>query len=220
MSLTLYYHPLTSYCHKVLLALFENGTAFEPRVIDLGDADQRAELSALWPLCKFPLIHDGQRGRSVAESSIVIEYLGRHFPGPRPLIPADAEAALEVRLWDRIVDQYVHGPMQEIVADRISGGGRDLSRARATLATAYAMIDRQLAGRAWLAGTDFSLADCAAAPALFYASTVAPLPDAMAQLCAYFERLVERPSFRRVIDQARPYFPMYPFVEAMPARFR
>lgn len=219
-ALTLYYHPLSSYCHKVLIALYEHGIEFEPRIIDLGDAQQRAELRAIWPLGKFPVIRDHSRQRDLAESTIIVEYINRHFSGGRSLIPGDWEGALEVRLWDRICDNYVQGPLQEIVGDRLRGTQGDMTGARATLTTAYRMIDRQVATRSWLAGEEFTLADCAAAPALFYASTLEPFPDDAAGLHRYFERLVARPSFQRVIAEAEPYFSLYPFAEAILDRFR
>jgi glutathione S-transferase len=220
MSLTLYYHPLASYCHKVLIALYEHEVDFERRVIDLGNAQDRDELQAVWPLVKFPVIRDTQRGRDVAESSIIIEYLDRHVAGKATLIPSEWETALEVRLWDRVFDNHVQGPMQEIVADRFREVQRDLSRERQALATAYQMIENRLAGRTWIAGEGFSMADCAAAPALFYAATLVPLPEECMQLRAYFERLMARPSVARVLEEAKPYFDMYPFADAIPARFR
>jgi glutathione S-transferase len=125
-----------------------------------------------------------------------------------------------VRLWDRLFDNYVLGPMQEIVLDRLLGAKGDLARAHATLATTYEMADRQLVASPWMVGEDFSLADCAAAPALFYASTLLPLPPHCARLSAYFERLVERPSVRRTLEEAKPFFKDYPFQSAIPARFR
>jgi glutathione S-transferase len=219
MRLTLYYHPLASYCHKALIALYEHGLEFERRIIDLGNAAERAELCALWPVGKFPVIRDHDRQRDVAESSIIIEYLDLHGGG-RPLIPRDPSAALEARLWDRVCDNYVQGPMQEIVRDRLTGGQGDLAAARGLLATAYGMLQRQLRSGPWLAGADFSLADCAAAPALFYASTLVPFESGQDGLRRYFERLTARPSVRRVIDEAAPYFHLYPFAEAIPARFR
>ncbi len=215
---TLYYHPLASYCWKVLIALYELGTPFEKRLIDLGDAAHRAELSALWPLCRFPVLRDGDR--VVGESSIIIEYLDRHHPGPRSLLPQDADAALEVRLWDRLFDNYVQTPMQEIVRDHLRGTKGDPSRAHATLATVYELADQQLASSTWIAGDELSLADCSAAPALFYAVTLLPFPAHFTRLGAYFERLVERPSVRRTIDEARPTFKNYPFAEGIAARFR
>ncbi|RZI84253.1 MAG: glutathione S-transferase family protein [Rubrivivax sp.] len=219
-SLTLYHHPLASFCHKVLIALHENEVEFEGRIIDLGNPADRAELQALWPLVKFPVLRDHARQRDVPETSIIIEYLDRFHPGKNALIPADWEDALQVRLWDRFFDQHVQGPMQQIVIDRLRQANGDLSGERAALDTAYGMIERHMAGRTWVAGPGFSMADCAAAPALFYASTLQPLPSGFAQLQAYFDRLMDRPSVRRVIDAAKPYFPMYPFAEAIPPRFR
>jgi glutathione S-transferase len=139
MPLTLYYHPLASFCHKVLVALYENGIEFEKRLINLADGVDRAELQAIWPLCKFPVIRDQARARELPETTIIIEYLDRFFPGEHPLIPADWEDALEVRLWDRIFDNYVQLPMQGIVSDRMRGAKGDLSNERATLETTYAM---------------------------------------------------------------------------------
>jgi glutathione S-transferase len=220
MAMTLHYHPLASYCHKVLIALYENGTAFEKKLVDLGDAQQRAELQARWPLGKFPVIHDHARARDVAETTIIIEYLDRFYPGAHPLIPRDPDEALEVRLWDRIFDNYVQGPMQEIVSDRMRNADGDMNNARATLATVYDMTERQLASGTWIVGENFSMADCAAAPALFYASTLQPFQTGHRHLSDYFDRLVERPSVRRVIEEAKPYFRFYPFASDIPERFR
>ena len=229
MPLTLYYHPLSSFCHKVLIALYEHGIEFEPHTVNLGDAAERAELAAMWPITKFPVLRDHARERNVAESTIIIEYLDRHFACVHPLIPTptddeNADQALEVRLWDRILDNYVHLPMQQIVADKLRGsnGGTsgDTSGERSRIATAYGMIDRQLASRTWVAGQGFSMADCAATPALFYAHTLVPFPDGMVHLKAYFERLMERPSVRRVMEEAKPFFSFYPFADAIPERFR
>lgn len=220
MSLTLYYHPLSSYCHKVLIALYENGTPFDKRLIDLGQEAERAELAAIWPVRKFPVLRDHSRRRDVPETSIIIEYLDQHYPGGTPLIPQDRDQALEVRLWDRICDNHVHAPVQAIVGQRIAGSQGTAEKDHAALRTAYGMIDQHMAQRQWLAGERFSMADCAAAPALFYASTLEPFPAAAVHLNAYFERLMARPSVQRVIDQARPYFHLYPFADAIPQRFR
>lgn len=220
MALTLYYHPLSSYCHKVLVALYERDVTFAPRLVNLGDAADRAELAAAWPMVKFPVLRDDARGRDVAESSIIIEYLDLHAPGPHALIPADRDEALDVRLWDRVFDNYVHAPMQAIVADRIHGSAADLAPQRAALDVAYRMIETRMQGRTWAGGQAFSMADCAASPALFYASMVHPFPVHCAQLHAYFERLMARPSVRRVMEEAKPYFSMYPFQENIPQRFR
>ncbi len=219
MSLTLYYHPLASFCHKVLIALYENAIEFEGRVIDLADAADRSELEAIWPLAQFPVIRDHGRKRDVPESTVIIEYLDRYFAGAQALIPGDWETALEVRLWDRFFDNHVQGPMQEIVSDRLHGSGADMTGQRAMLDTAYEMIDRHMASRTWAAGGDFSMADCAAAPALFYAGTLQPFPETLGHLTVYFDRLAHRPSFARVLQEARPYFPLYPYVDGIPKRF-
>jgi glutathione S-transferase len=220
MPLTLYYHPLSSYCHKVLVALYEYAIEFEPRIIDLSNEADRAELQALWPLCKFPVIRDQRSPQGLAESSIIIEYLDRFYAGQHCLLPSDWDTALQVRLWDRFFDLHVQTPMQQIVADRLFATNGDLSKQRASLLTAYGMLDRQLASRTWVASPDFSLADCAATPALFYASTLVPFPDDCRHLSAYFERLTQRPSVQRVIDEAKPWFSFYPYAEAIPERFR
>lgn len=223
MSLTLYYHPLASYCQKVLLALYEGAVPFKPRLIDLGDARDRAALTALWPLGKFPVLHDQERGHTVPESSVIIEYLAEHFAGAAALLPEDADARSEVRLWDRVFDGYVHSPMQQIVADRLRPVGerdaRGVADARAALQQVYALLEQRLEHRTWAASPNFSMADCAAMPALFYAAIVAPIPQQRVQLLAYFERLMQRPSAQRVLREAQPYFSMFPFHDAIPERF-
>lgn len=218
MSLTLYYHPLASFCHKVLIALYENGTAFEKRIINIGDDADRAELEAIWPLCKFPVLRDHAQRRDVPETSIIIEYLDRHYPGAQPLIPADWDAALDVRLWDRFFDNYVQGPVQTIVGAHLTGLSCDQTKERTKLKTAYKMIEKRMATRSWMCDT-FSLADCAAAPALFYAATLLPFPEEYHHLQSYFERLMARPSVKQVLDEAKPYFSMYPFAQDIPERF-
>lgn len=220
MSLTLYYHPLASYCHKVLIALYENAIEFERRIINLADDADRAELQALWPIGKFPVIRDPAHQRTLPEATVIIEYLDRLYPGEHQLIPGDWDTALDVRLWDRFFDNYIHQPMQQIVGDRLRGANGDLTRERSMLETAYAMLDRQMTSRTWVASPDFSMADCAAAPALFYASTLQPFSDDHRHLSAYFDRLTQRPSVQRVIDEARPYFSLYPFAQDIPERFR
>jgi glutathione S-transferase len=222
MALRLYFHPLSSSCHKVLIALYELATPFEPHFLNLGDDTERANFLALWPTGKMPLLLDGER--VVPETSNIIEHLARqHAPAGQTLLPADPEAAQEVRLMDRLLDLYVMLPMQAIVADKIRAeGDRDVlavDKARATLAMAYGLLEQRLAGREWMAGPHFSMADCAAAPALFYALTLLPLPAGHPRLAAYFERLLLRPSFARTLDEARPYFNFYPYREAIPARF-
>ncbi|MDR7051036.1 glutathione S-transferase [Duganella sp. 3397] len=218
-ALTLYYHPLASFCHKVLIALYENGTDFDKRIINVGEDADRAELTAMWPICKFPVIRDHERLRDIPETSIIIEYLDRHFPGPQPMIPVDWDAALDVRLWDRFFDNYVQVPVQTIVTGHLTGMQCDRTKERTKLKTAYKMIEKRMASRAWMSGEHFSMADCAAAPALFYAATLLPFPEEYTNLQSYFERLVLRPSVQRVLEESKPYFSLYPFVAGIPERF-
>ncbi|MET1028838.1 MAG: glutathione S-transferase family protein [Dongiaceae bacterium] len=211
MTLTLYAHPFASYCWKVMIALYENATPFAFRVIDLGDAASAAELERLWPFKKFPVLVDGET--SVIESTIIIEYLDLHHPGPARMVPVDAAAALDVRFADRFFDNYVHTPMQAIVAEALRGEKRDadaVARACANLDTAYAWLERQMENREWASGDCFSLADCSAAPALFYADWVHSIGDAFPRLRAYRARLNARLSVARVIDEARPYRHFFP----------
>jgi glutathione S-transferase len=217
MSLTLHFHPLASFCWKVLVALYENDTPFEPHLVDLGNAAERAEFASLWPLAKFPVLVDHDQRQTIPESSIIIEYLAQHYPGRVPLVPRDPDAAREVRLRDRFYDLYVHAPMQKIVGDRLRAPAqhdpRGVEDARALLATAYAMIERQAAGAAVATGAmgdAFTLADCAAAPALYYANRVQPIGREHPNVAAYLGRLMARPSFARVIDEAQPYFKNFP----------
>lgn len=223
MTLTLYQHPLASFCHKVLIALYESGTAFEPSLVDLADPDSSAKFLDLWPVGKMPVLHDAARGATVPETSIIIEYLDQHYPGRLRMIPKDPEEALQTRLWDRFYDLYVSVPMQTIVGDRLRpADAKDphgLNAARATLDMAYGMIARQMESREWATGAHFTMADCSATPALFYAGIVHPFGAGHETVAAYFERLIARPAARRVLGEARPYFDMFPFREAMPERF-
>ncbi|PST19049.1 glutathione S-transferase [Rhizobium sp. JAB6] len=224
MSLILYQHPLASFCHKALMAFYENGTPFESRIIDLGDAESRASLVRLWPLAKFPVLRDEDLDSTVPESSIIIEYLDRHYPGATPLLPANPSDALCVRLWDRFFDLYVQEPMQAIVADvrrpEQDQRPQSVAAAETLLRTAYGMIEKQLDGKIWITGDSLTMADCAAAPALFYAETLVPFAKEHDRLKAYYRRLLERPSFARVLQEAMPYFHMYPYSHKLRAQFR
>jgi glutathione S-transferase len=210
MTLKLYAHPFSSYCQKVLIALYENATPFELRMV--GDPQAGAELAALWPLKRFPVLVD--EGRTVLEASIIIEHLGLRHPGPVRLIPPDADAALEVRMMDRFFDNYIMTPQGRIVLDSLRAeGDRDrlgVAEARTMLDTAYGWLDQKMAGRQWAAGEAFSLADCAAAPALFYADWTHPIGAAFGNVRAYRRRLLQRPSFARAVDEARPFRPLFP----------
>ena len=217
MSLTLHYHPLASFCWKVLIALYENDTPFEKMVVDLGDEASRGAFFKLWPVGKFPVLQDKARDRIVPESSIIIDYLDQYFPGRVTFVPKDAELARQTRLADRFFDLYVHEPLQKIVGDKIRPeDSRDLfgvERARQMLQTAYALIDEDIRSRSWAMGGDFTLADCSAFPALFYADKVEPLTSKYRNAARYLERLSARPSAARVVEEAQPYMPLFPFYE-------
>ena len=184
MTPILYAHPFSSYCQKALVALYENDTPFEYRKLDEGE--HMAELASLWPMKRFPLLVDG--GRTVLEATSIIEHLHVHHPGPARLLPEDPGAAVEVRMLDRFFDNYVYTPQQKVVFDALRPeDARDphgVADARAMLETAYAWLDRHMAGRTWAAGGGFSLADCAAAPFLFYAHWTHPIADTHANVIA------------------------------------
>jgi glutathione S-transferase len=206
----LYAHPFSSYCQKTLIALYENQTAFDFRHLE--DAQAKAEFDALWPIGRFPILVDDDR--VVMEATCVIEYLQLHYPGPIQLIPEDRDAALEVRMLDRLFDNYVSTPQQKVVFDRLRNeADRDphgVAQARAMLETAYAWLDPRMRDREWAAGEQFTLADCAAAPFLFYADWTHAIDSRFAHLRAYRERLLARPSFKRAVDEARPYRGYFP----------
>lgn len=214
MSLKLYYHPLSSFCWKALIGLYENGTPFEPVMVNLGDPDERARFLALWSVGKFPLIRDEARGATVPESTILLEYIDQHYPGAVRLIPADAEAGLQTRLADRVLDLHLHEHMQRIVGDRLrppeSKDPYGVAESKRKLEAGYGEVERMLEGREWLSGGGFGLAECAALPALYYGNKVVPISGAFPRLKAYFERLLERPSVKRVLAEAEPYFQFFP----------
>jgi glutathione S-transferase len=212
MSLQLFGHPFSSYTMKALIALYENETPFDFRMLDPDHPENNAELARLWPIGKFPLLVDGET--AVFETSAIIEHLNAFHPGAVKLIPADAKSAVPVRMLDRIFDSHVMGPMQAIVHDALRPEERrdpyGVARARTALDTIYAWLDHALAGRQWAAGDAFTLADAAAAPALFYADWAHPIKADRAVLRAYRARLLARPSFARCIDGARPYRHFFP----------
>jgi glutathione S-transferase len=212
MSLTLHFHPFASYCQKVLIALYENDTPFERVVVDLGNEASRSAFLAVWPIGKMPVLRDGEQ--MIPESTIIIEYLDVHHPGRTRFVPANPDRARETRLRDRFFDLYVEGPMQKIVGDRLRPAGEKdrfgVDEAHGQLRKVYGMLEADLASRTWAAGDEFGLADCAAAPALFYAELVEPFRDAHPHLARYFDRLLGRPSFARVVEEARPLMPLFP----------
>lgn len=212
MSLALYGHPFSSYTQKVLIALYENGTPFEFRCISPETPQHSAEWLRRWPLRKFPLLVDGER--DVVETSIIIEYLQHVHPGPVRLLPADPLAALDVRFLDRFFDLHVMNPVQDAVAGALTGDAvkrqEGLALSTEKLERAYAWLEGQLPGRTWAAGMEFTLADCAAAPSLFYADWTHRISESYPVLRAYRARLLARPSFARAVDEARYFRPFFP----------
>jgi glutathione S-transferase len=208
-AMKLYAHPFSSYCQKVLIAFYENDTPFEYRSLE--DPSANAELASLWPLKRFPVLVD--QGRTILESSTIIEYLQGHHPGAVRLIP-DGDAGLEVRMLDRVFDNYVMTPMQKVVLDQLrpepDRDAHGVTEARGVLDRIYAWLDERLAGRTWIAGDTFTLADCAAAPSLFYSDWAHQIPPTHAKLRAYRVRLLARASVARAVDEARPYRRYFP----------
>ena len=213
MSLKFYFHPLSSYCWKALIALYENDTPFEPIIVNLGEEPSRAEFLKIWPIGKFPVLRDDARNWTIPESSIVIEYLDQHYPGKIKFIPADPDQARQMRLRDRFLDLYLHNQMQKITGDRLRPADKrdayGVEEARRQIAASYALMEREADDRPWLMGDDFTMADCAALPALFYCDKVQPLGEHK-KLSAYLERLKTRPACARVLKEAEPYMQFFP----------
>jgi glutathione S-transferase len=212
MPLTLYYHPLASFCWKALIALYEADLPFEPRLVNLGDPADRAAFEAVWPLAKFPVLRDETRGKTIPESSIIIDYLARTEPSATSLVPSDPDLAMQTRLIDRLIDGYIHAPFQQVVAERMRPDGQHdpfgVEQARSQIRSGYKLIAPMIAGP-WAMGEAFTLADCAALPALFYADYAVALAD-WPELAAYLSRLKERPSVVRVLAEAEPFFQYFP----------
>ena len=209
MSLELFAHPFSSYCQKVLIALYENDVTFD--YLNLEAATVKAELANLWPLKRFPVLVD--QGRTLIESSTIIEYLQYAHPGPHCLVP-EGEAGIEVHMLDRLFDNHVMGKMQEVVNDALRGPENHVplivEQAKAKLDTVYAWLDRELAGGGWATPYGFTLADCAAAPSLFYADWTHPIPETYENLRAYRARLLAHPTISRCVEDARPFRPYFP----------
>lgn len=214
MSLKLYFHPFSSFCQKVLIALYENDTPFDPIIVDFSNEASSAAFKKVWPIGKFPVLRDEAKGHTVPESNIIIEYLAQHYPGKTQLVPADGELSWQVRLWDRFYDLYVNTPMQKAVIDvlRPEGKGDPLGveQAKALLKTAYGIIEQEMQTKVWAVGDSFSMADCAAGPAMFYANLVLPFGETHKGVAAYLDRLSKRPSFARAIEEAKPYRANFP----------
>jgi glutathione S-transferase len=207
MTMKLYAHPLSSYCQKALMALYENEMPFDFAMLD-GSEPVASEFARLWPIGKFPVLTDGER--VVTEATIIIEYLDVHHRGAVRFIPDDGDAAIEVRWMDRFFDNYLETPFQRIVGTAIGRDQGDEAMFRGQLDTAYRWLDGWMDGREWAAGGAFSLADCAAAPALLYADWTHAIPKKQKNVWAYRDRLLARPSYARALDEARPYRHMFP----------
>jgi glutathione S-transferase len=212
MALTLYLHPLSSYCHKALIAFYENAVAFTPEVVNLGDPVSRDNFKKVWPMAKFPVLRDDTRNQVIPESTSIIEYLDRHYPGPVRLLPNnDDDLVAQVRATDRFYDLHVHYNMQEIVADKLRpADGHDpigLKEAEDRLSTALEIAEAQLKNQKWACGDVFTLADCAAAPPLFFINKMFPLSK---NLKAYLDRLTQRPSYARALREAEPFMQYFP----------
>ncbi len=214
MSLKLYYHPLSSYCMKVLTALYEKDLPFEANIVNFGDAVENARFTEMWPIRKFPLLCDEARDRLIPESTPIIEYLEMYYPGKAQLLPTDPEMAYEARWFDRFFDLHVHTHMQKIVGDKLRPEGKKdpfgVDEATTKLGTAYAVLENRLKESVWAAGDQYTLADCSASPALFYANLTVPLGSEHRIVSDYLDRLMNRPSFARAVEEAKPYFHMRP----------
>ncbi|RWL80494.1 MAG: glutathione S-transferase family protein [Mesorhizobium sp.] len=215
MSLTFHFHPLASFCWKPLIAFYENDTPFNPVIVDLGDQASRAAFLKVSPTGKMPALRDDARERTLLESTIIIEYLAAHYPGPVTLVPTDIDLALQVRQADRFYDFYVQAPMQKIVGDRLRPKKQTdpfgVEESRAQLRNAYDIVEKEMQEKIWAVGDTFTMADCSASPALFYANKVEPFGDRFPTLKRYHDRLLARPSFARVVEEAQPYFKFFPY---------
>jgi glutathione S-transferase len=210
MSLILFAHPFSSYCQKVLIALYANGTPFEYKLLEQDHPENFEELRRHWPFGKFPVLLDD--GEPIIETTPIIEYLDAHYPGENRWIPP-GEMEQRVRFLDRFFDLHVMENMSKISTDPLRPeGSRDhygVEKARESLNVAYDWIEGQL-GDPWAVGDKFTLADCAAAPSLFYADWVEPIGDQRPQLAAYRARLLAHPAVARAVDEGRPYRHYFP----------
>ncbi len=197
---------------KPLIALYEREVPFEFEMIDGDHPENQARIRELSPTGQFPALIDGSR--EITQSNVIIEYLDQYHGSAAPMVPADAREALDARMMADVFDDYVQGPMQRIVADALRPAGerdpRGVADAHAQLEQCYFWLEKRLQGRQWASCGRFTIADCAAAPALFYADWVHPVSASCPDLSAYRARLLARPSVKRVVDEARPYRGFFP----------
>jgi glutathione S-transferase len=214
MSLTLHYHPLSSFCWKALIALYENDIPFTPHLVNFGDPAQAAAFKQLWPVGKFPVLRDERSNLTIPESTVIIEYLDRHYPGRTRFLSDDPGIAHQIRLTDRIYDLHLHMHMQKVVGDRLRPDGKHdphgVEDAKTRMRTTLDIVERDMQGKTWAVGDSFTMADCAAAPALYYANLVLPFAETHRSATAYLDRLLQRPSFARTVEEAEPYRHMFP----------
>ena len=212
MTLELYGHPFASFVWKPLIALYERDVAFAFRMVDADHPDNQARIAALSPTGQFPVLVDGDR--VITQSNVVIEYLDLFRGSGTHMVPENPVEALEARLMADVFDDYVQAPMQRIVANALRSEAerdpRGVADAHSGLDRCYSWLETRLQGRQWAACCRFTIADCAAAPALFYADWVHPIDKRYAALLAYRARLLSRPSVARVVNEARPYRSYFP----------
>lgn len=212
MMVQIYGHPLASFYWKVLIALYEHNLTFEFLMVDPEHPENLEAVRRLAPTGQFPVLVDGDR--TVIESAAIIEYLDLHHGKAPPMVPADPRAAIEARQMDGVFDDYVSAPLTRLVLDAMRAEDkRDpvaVAEAKSVLDRTYAWLERWMTGRTWAANDTFGLADCSAAPALFYAHWGYPIPEAYTALRAYRARLLARPSVARVVDEGRPWRDFFP----------
>ena len=214
MSLTLHYHPLSSFCWKALIALYENDTPFKGQIVDFGNAEQATAFRKLWPVAKFPVLRDERKNLTIPESTVIIEHLDRHYPGRTRFLSDTPDIAHQIRLTDRIYDLHLHMHMQKVVGDRLRPEGKrdphGVEDARTRMRTTLDMLDRDMQGKTWAVGDGLTMADCAAAPALYYVNLVMPFTETHPNMAAYLDRLLRHPSIARTVQEAEPYRHMFP----------
>ncbi|HEX8697639.1 MAG TPA: glutathione S-transferase family protein [Myxococcaceae bacterium] len=212
MPMKLYFNPVSSYSQKALLALYEKGCPFEPEIVNLFDPKAREAYQKVYPIGKVPFLQVAEKKLGLSEASVIVEYLDRTFSSGPKLIPEEVEQALQVRMLDRFFDLYITESVTKIFFDGMRPEGQKdpfgVQQARDRLDSTYAFFESHLAGKTWAAGDAFSLADCAAAPALFYARMIQPF-EAHKNVSAYFDRLMQRPAYQRVVKEAEPFLAMF-----------
>ena len=212
MTPALYGHPLSSFTWKALIAAYERDVAFEFRMLDPDHSENLARIGTLTPTGQFPAVVDGER--EIVESNAVIEYFDLFHGRGEPMVPQDRREALEARMLTEVFDDYVHLQVQRIVGNALRAPAeRDptgVEYAHGLIERCYLWLEKRLPAGQWASCGRFTIADCAAAPALFYADWVHPIGEHLPKLAAYRARLLSRPSVARTVDEARPYRHLFP----------